>query len=267
VGGGCDDGAMVLLLAAVSILAFVGVIFYLQRQTAGLDRLLRRHLKVLATGQAATGEILGIRPTGRVGGTKNFPVFEMELDVDVSVPGQASYTVKTRQLIDQHRLASVQPRQLVFLRVDPRKPKSIVLTDTAGEEVEARYRDTPAGDKAPPAAPAEPLFSPQSVRSGLVLMKGLLVFLVLAPLGIFLRFGMNWAALSPPPGGFCEAAVRCCKQIPRDPLPESLIKMTSQGPFPLGDVCAFSQEGGERACQRMYEHFRKEAQSHQIRCE
>jgi hypothetical protein len=186
--------------------------------------------------------------------------------VQVSVPGQPVYTVKTRQLVDQHRVASVQPGQQVFLRVDPENPKRIALTDTPGEETDAGYRGAPSGERASPARPAEPLFSPQRVQTSNAVLSALLPVIMLVMLGNYLHLGVNWAALSPPPGGFCAAAVRCCQQLPRSPEGEVIVKLAGQGAPFLEDRCSWPQRQGAN-CQRLYESFKKEAQGHQIRCE
>lgn len=256
------------LIPIIVIVVLFGVFAYVGARLRELGRLHREHLEVLATGKPATGRIRKLEATGRAEGTRTFPILELRLDVEVSVPGQPPYTVQTRQLVDQHRVASVQPGQHVHLRVDRNDPQRIALTDTPGDDAQgALYRDAPTD--APPAAPsAEPLFSPQRARTSRMLLTIAMAMAVLGALVPYLRFGVNWAALSPPEGGFCAAAVRCCNVVPREPVDEVLVKLMSDGPFKLdADPCARPLELDERGCQRMYEHYQKEAEASGLRCE
>lgn len=243
----------------------LGVFLFFRRGAKARARLQRRLLRVLATGQAASGQILRMEPTGNIGGTRAFPILELALDVEVQLPGLDPYVVKTRQLVDQHRLASVQPRQTVFLRVDPGNRKQIVLTDTPGEEGDPSYREASGGNKKPSTGAATPLFNPKLLQQSdwaLVLAFGLLS---LAMLGISLRFGVDWEALSPPPGGFCAAAARCCERIPQDPGVEAVVKQLTPGLF--SERCVIPKDRGDASCKGLYKHYVKQAAEHQIRCD
>ncbi|MCU0653897.1 MAG: hypothetical protein MUF64_00950 [Polyangiaceae bacterium] len=256
---------MTLLLAVVPTLVMIGVFLFFWRDTRARARLQRRLLRVLATGQAASGQILRMEPTGKMGGTKAFPILELSLDVEVQLPGMDPYMVKTRQLVDQHRLASVQPRQIVFLRVDRKNRKQIALTDTPGEEVDPSYREAPGGGKNPSVGAATPLFHTDRLRQSdlaVVLAFGLLS---LAMIFIALRFGVDWEALSPPPGGFCAAAARCCERIPQDPGVEAVVKQLTPGLFT--ERCVIPSDRGDASCKGLYKHYVKQAAEHQIRCD
>jgi hypothetical protein len=71
--------------------------------------------RLLATGAVATGIVKGIRDTGTM--VNMHP--QIELDLEVTLPGQSPYAVTTRQVVSPVNIPQIQPGNPVSLRVDP----------------------------------------------------------------------------------------------------------------------------------------------------
>jgi hypothetical protein len=88
----------------------------LQQQGADSQRL-------MATGTPATGIVKAIRDTGMQVNMQP----QIELDLDVTLPGQPAYPVTVRQIVSAVHLPSVQPGSPVALRVDPMDANSVLI--------------------------------------------------------------------------------------------------------------------------------------------
>ncbi len=238
-------------LPIVLMLAFVGL--SLRR----LQRVHRDHVELLASGVPAVGIVRSLEP--------RFPRrIAFELGLEVTLAGRpTTYTTKSLQLLGEHRVGSVQPGMSVHLRVDPEDRARLVVTDSPGETVEALYRDADDGGEGRRSpSPATPLYDPKRMSAFFPLMYGLLAFGALPFVG--LAFVVNWASLSPPAGGFCAAAARCCEVAPPIVFP-SLAAMPGYEP-PAKD-CTATAGDDERSCQMSYDFYKKRAEKAGLRCE
>jgi hypothetical protein len=71
--------------------------------------------RLMTTGTVATGIVKAIRDTGTM--VNMHP--QIELDLDVTIPGQPAYPVTTRQVVSPVNIPAIQPGNPVSLRVDP----------------------------------------------------------------------------------------------------------------------------------------------------
>ena len=92
----------------------------LQRSGADAQRL-------LATGVVATGIVGAIRDTGMT--VNDHP--QVELDLQVTIPGQPAYPVTHRQVISRLHLGNYQPGMPVPLRVDPMDANQVLVVSPA----------------------------------------------------------------------------------------------------------------------------------------
>lgn len=246
-GRACDTCGVFTWTFLAPFIFLVLACTYGLRHLLGVARLRREHLEVLATGLPASGQVLKLDKTGRAEGTRLYPVLELQLELEVNLPGRPPYTVQTRQLVDEIRVAMVQPGSQVDLRVDAKDPQRVVVTDVAS-----------ATDGGAP----KPLFDLQRSRASLIIVSAA----TLLGVGFFVSFGAfrYWTTLNAPADGFCAAAVRCCNLLPPEPMVDpAVIKHLD---IQL-DPCSLSPEATEAACQAMYEHYYAQAQKAGLSCE
>jgi hypothetical protein len=79
--------------------------------------------RLLATGTVATGIVKGIRDTGTM--VNMHP--QLELDLEVTIPGQPAYPVTTRQVVSPVNIPQIQPGNPVSLRVDPMDVNRVLI--------------------------------------------------------------------------------------------------------------------------------------------
>jgi hypothetical protein len=79
--------------------------------------------RLMATGTVATGIVKGIRDTGTM--VNMHP--QIELDLEVTIPGQPAYPVTTRQVVSPVNIPQIQPGNPVSLRVDPMDVNRVLI--------------------------------------------------------------------------------------------------------------------------------------------
>jgi hypothetical protein len=79
--------------------------------------------RLMATGTVATGIVKGIRDTGTM--VNMHP--QIELDLEVTIPGQPPYPVTTRQVVSPVNIPQIQPGNPVSLRVDPMDVNRVLI--------------------------------------------------------------------------------------------------------------------------------------------
>jgi hypothetical protein len=78
---------------------------------------------LLDAGRPGAATVTALRETGvLVGGDP-----EVELDLDVAVPGVPVYPVTHRQVVPRAALAAFAPGATLPVRVDPRRPRALVV--------------------------------------------------------------------------------------------------------------------------------------------
>jgi hypothetical protein len=79
--------------------------------------------RLMATGTVATGIVKGIRDTGTMVNMQP----QIELDLEVTIPGQTAYPVTTRQVVSPVNIPQIQPGNPVSLRVDPMDVNRVLI--------------------------------------------------------------------------------------------------------------------------------------------
>lgn len=125
------SGLIGIIVTLTTLAAVGGTMFFVFKAFGGIHKKQAEVQQLLATGQPATGRIMGLGTTGTSLTVMGHRHLDVILTVEVQVPGRPPYTVQTTQMISELRLPSVQPGAQVQLRVDPMNPNRIAIADGA----------------------------------------------------------------------------------------------------------------------------------------
>lgn len=89
----------------------------------GLQQSSANGQRLLISGTPATGIVRAIRDTGML---VNYQP-QIEMDLEVTLPGQAAYPVTHRQVVNPIHMPAVQPGCAVALRVDPADANQVLV--------------------------------------------------------------------------------------------------------------------------------------------
>ena len=107
--------------AVVGVMTFLGFLV-VATSKAALGRRTRR--RVWAEGIPATARVLSARSNGSL---NNHPYVDLELEV--TVPGQSPRTVELRQVISQLMVARIEPDKEIAVKVDRDNPDVVVVDE------------------------------------------------------------------------------------------------------------------------------------------
>jgi hypothetical protein len=122
-------GLVGIVVALTTVAAIGGTLFIVIRVIGGISKKQEAVRQLLATGQPATGRVLGLGTTGTSMAVMGHRHLDVVLTLEVHLPGRPPYTVQTTQMISELRLPSVQPGAQVHLRVDPMNPNRVAVAD------------------------------------------------------------------------------------------------------------------------------------------
>lgn len=254
----------------IPLISGLFVVFILWRVLGGIMKGQKQANKLLQTGMAAPGQILGVQPTGASMSVGGHRMPQINVVVQVYPPGGQAYQTQVRTYVSELQIPQVQPGAICQVRYDRTNPSLIAIEgfggspppELAGQVPQAAAPMGFGGPAAPAgggmAVPATPMMRQGIPKAAILSIFIALIGVAVAGYVVMVNVGGVGLDTDGSTGGVCGKAAACCQKI-----------VDKSGAGANADTCKNLKKVGvpDSACQTALDGFKKSAEALKITCD